>query len=412
MPVKSLVCLLLLLSGSQRNLQAQTDSLSGQQIIKAKGYIDVRNGKMVAPAVIYIKNGIIEKIGSNLPGIAGVRTLDLNNLYLLPGLVDAHSHLCHEYHYELEAVRGSNIVTETVMQSDADRALTGAANAWDVLRAGFTTVRDLGNSGNNTDVALRNAINRNRLKGPRIFASTRALAPVGGQFYQVVPDLQRRVVSREYVEVSGAGEARKAVRQAIFDGADCIKVIVNNNRLSLDADELSAIVEEAKRAGLPVAAHATNGDGPALLAIRAGVNSIEHGYTLSEEVLKLMAKQGIYLVPTDAPGVERYQQRIRRALAAGVKIAFGSDIYYVDKQKNRGEIITGYRSYQAAGMNAVQILQSATMHPGALIAGEGKIGLLESGYFADIIGVEENPLGNIQSLEKIMFVMKNGVVIR
>jgi imidazolonepropionase-like amidohydrolase len=410
MPIKPLVCLLLLVTLFQSNAQSQTDSL---KIIRARGYIDVRNGKLISPAVIYVKNGLIEKIGPNLPVISGVNVLDLSTLYLLPGLVDAHSHLCHEYRYELEAVRGSNTAAETVMQNDAERALTGAANALDMLRAGYTTVRDLGNSGINTDVALRNAINRNRLQGPRIFASTRALAPVGGQFYQLASDLQRQIVNREYVEITGVTDARKAVRQAVFDGADCIKVIVNNNRLSLDLDELTAIVDEAKRSGLPVAAHATNGDGPATLAIRAGVHSIEHGYTLSEDVLKLMAKQGVYLVPTDAAGVERYQQRIRRAMAAGVKIAFGSDMYYFDKQRNRGQVTAStYRSYTAAGMSNIQILQSATMHPATLIAGEGKMGLLEPGYFADMIGVEENPLDNILSLEKVVFVVKNGVVVR
>lgn len=226
-------------------------------------------------------------------------------------------------------------------------------------------------------------------------------------------ELQRSIISREYVEINGVDDARGAVRQAIFDGADCIKVIVNNDRLVLSTEELTAIVQEAKRAGLQVAAHATQGDGPALLAIKAGVNSIEHGYTLSEPVLKMMASEGIYLVPTDRSGVSRYQQRIQRALGAGVKIAFGSDMYYKDPISNRGQLTVGtYRSYIDAGMTSLQILQSATMHPGSLVAGEGKIGLIEPGYFADIIAVAENPLENILTLEKVHFVMKEGIVVK
>lgn len=225
--------------------------------------------------------------------------------------------------------------------------------------------------------------------------------------------LQRTIISRDYVEINGVDDARRAVRQAIFDGADCIKIIVNNDRLVLSAEELTAIVQEAQRAGLRVAAHATQGDGPALLAIEAGVNSIEHGYTLSESVLKKMASAGIYLVPTDRRGVSRYQQRIQRALTAGVKIAFGSDMYYVDANLGRGQVTVGtFRSYMDAGMTNLQILQSATMHPGALIAGDSKLGLIEEGYFADIIAVPENPLENILTVEKVHFVMKQGVVVK
>ena len=176
---------------------------------------------------------------------------------------------------------------------------------------------------------------------------------------------------------------------------------------------MTAIVDEAKRAGLKVAAHATNGDGPSLLAIKAGVSSIEHGYTLSSEVLQLMAEKNIYLVPTDAQGVERYQKRIQRAIAAKVKIAFGSDLYYYNANITRGQMAVGsYVSYKEAGMTNLQVLQSATMHPGELLAGEGKIGLLQNGYFADIIAVEENPLDNIRTLEKVVFVMKEGEVIK
>jgi imidazolonepropionase-like amidohydrolase len=404
------ICFVLLLGHTLTRGQTNQNDLT---VLIAKALIDVKTGKTIINPVIYIRNGKIEKAGSGLEIPGNAKLIDLSNKYILPGLIDAHTHLCHEYHIELEKVPGSNTITETVMLTEGDRALLGAKHARDMLMAGYTSARDLGNSGTTAAVALRDAVDKGWIVGPRLFVSTRALSPIGGQFGKMTPEVQSSIIPKEYIEINGADEARKAVRQAIYDGADCIKIIVNNNRLVLSQEELTAIVEEAKRAGLKVAAHATNGDAPSLLAINAGVNSIEHGYTISMDVLKLMAEKNIYLVPTDAPGVERYQKRIQRALEAKVKIAFGSDLYYHNDQQTRGQMTAGsYRSYKESGMSNLQILQSATMHPGNLVAGEGKIGLLENGYFADIIAVDENPLDNIRTIENVVFVMKGGMVIK
>lgn len=382
-------------------------------VLIAKALIDVENGKTIIDPVIYIRDGRIERLSTDLKIPDSSKLIDLSGKYILPGLVDAHTHLCHQYHYELEAVSGSNTIAETVILSEGDRALLGAKHAREMLLAGYTSARDLGNSGISAAVALRDAINKGWVIGPRLFVSTRALSPIGGQFIKTAPEMQDLIISKEYVEINGTNEAREAVRRSIYNGADCIKIIVNNNRLVLSQEELATIVEEAKRSGLKVAAHATNGDEPSILAIKAGVNSIEHGYTISAEVLKLMAEEDVYLVPTDSPGVERYQKRIQRALDAKVRIAFGSDMYYYDDIRTRGQVsVSTYRSYKEAGMTNLQILQSATMHPGNLVAGEGKIGLLENGYFADIIAVEENPLDNILTLENVIFVMKEGEVIK
>ena len=363
--------------------------------------------------VVYIRNGKIEDIGHDLVIPDNANLIDLSDKYIIPGLIDAHTHLCHEYHYALETVPGANTITETIKLTEGDRALLGAKHAKEMLLAGYTSVRDLGNSGINSAVALREAINKEWVIGPRLFVSTRAISPIGGQFSKMTPEIQDLVISKEYVEINSTDEARRAVRQAIYDGADYIKIIVNNGKLVLSEEELIAIVEEAKRAGLKVAAHATNGDNPSMLAAKAGVNSIEHGYTISMEVLKLMSEKDIYLVPTDAPGVERYQKRIQRALEAKVKIAFGSDLYYYNDQATRGQMAVGsYQTYKESGMTNLQILQSATMHPGVLLAGEGKIGLLQNGYFADIIAIDENPLDNINTLENVVFVMKGGIIYK
>lgn len=382
-------------------------------VLLAKALIDVQTGKTIINPVVYIREGRIEKIGSGLEIPTNVKIIDLSGKYILPGLIDAHTHLCHEYHGELEKVSGANTIVETVKLTEGDRALLGTKYAREMLLSGYTSVRDLGNSGTNSAVALRDAINKGWIIGPRLFVSTRALSPIGGQFSKMTPEVQNLIIPKEYVEINSTDEARRAVRQSIYDGADCIKIIVNNDKLVLSEEELTTIVEEAKRAGLKIAAHATSGDGPSLLAIKAGVNSIEHGYTISTEVLKLMSEKDIYLVPTDAAGVERYQKRIKRALEAKVKIAFGSDLYYYNPQVTRGQMAAGsYQSYKESGMTNLQILQSATMHPGVLLAGEGKIGLLSNGYFADIIALDENPLDNIRTLENVVFVMKGGEVIK
>lgn len=405
--------LILLVSITLSHGQSVKDKTDGLTVLMAKALVDVQNGKTVVSPVLYIQGGKIEKIGTGLPIPDGAKIINLSDKYILPGLIDAHTHLCHEYYGELERISGANTITETVKLTEGDRALLGAKYAREMIMSGFTSVRDLGNSGVNSAVALRDAINKGWVIGPRLFVSTRALSPIGGQFSKITPEVQNLIISKEYIEINNIDDARKAVRQAIYDGADCIKIIVNNSRLVLREEELTAIVDEAKRAGLKVAAHATNGDGPSLLAIKAGVSSIEHGYTLSSEVLQLMAEKNIYLVPTDAQGVERYQKRIQRAVAAKVKIAFGSDLYYYNANITRGQMAVGsYVSYKEAGMTNLQVLQSATMHPGELLASEGKIGLLQNGYFADIIAVEENPLDNIRTLEKVVFVMKEGEVIK
>ncbi|MEP7322326.1 MAG: amidohydrolase family protein [Saprospiraceae bacterium] len=393
--------------------QSVENNTKGLTVIIAKALVDVQNGKTILNPVVFIRDGKIEQIGSGLKIPDSVKIIDLSGKYILPGLIDAHTHLCHEYYGELDRVSGANTMIETVKLTEGDRALLGARNAREMLMAGYTSVRDLGNSGISAAVALRDAINKGWVIGPRLFVSTRALSPIGGQFSKMTSEVKDLIVSKEYVEINSIDDSRKAVRQSIYEGADCIKIIVNNDRLVLSEEELTAIVQEAKRAGLKVAAHATNGDGPALLAVKAGVNSIEHAYTISTEVLKLMAEKNIYLVPTDASGVDRYQKRIQRALEAKVKIAFGTDLYYYNAEKTRGQIAAGsYRVYKQSGMTNIQILQSATMHPGVLLAGEGKIGLIQNGYFADIIAVDENPLDNISTLENVIFVMKEGHVIK
>jgi imidazolonepropionase-like amidohydrolase len=408
--ISLITALILLFTLSILLVNAQNQKPIDRVAVTAKRMIDVRSGKEITDVVILIEKNKITDIGSNLKIPDSVRIIALGDVTLLPGLIDAHTHLLHQY-YSKYGDDNSNRILEMIQLGPAKRALLGARLAREMLEAGFTSVRDLGNSGINADIALRDAINNGDVIGPRMFVSTRALSPVGGQFQSVTPEAQQ-LLSQEYVQISGVEEARKAVRQAIYDGADCIKVIVNSGSRRLSLEEMKVIVEEAKRANLPVAAHATDGDDPSMTAVEAGVSSIEHGYTISETVLNLMAQKNIFLVPTDAAGVTKYQERIKRALKAGVRIAIGSDIYYEFSRKTRGQVCAGmYKPYVASGMTNIEVLRAATLNPADLI-GNNSIGIIEVGRFADIIAVKGNPIADISVLEEVVFVMKDGKIYK
>jgi imidazolonepropionase-like amidohydrolase len=320
------------------------------------------------------------------------------------------------------------------------RALLGAAMGREMLEAGFTAVRDVGNSGVNGDVALRDAIRAGWVTGPRMAVSTRALSAAGGQFGGMSAEVQK-LVDQEYAVISNVDEARRAVRQAFYDGADLIKVIVNTGTRVVSLEEMKAIVEEAHRVNRKVAAHAI-GDVATRIAAEAGVDSIEHAYVVPDDVLKMMAEKKIYLVPTDYPwefyvplfgatGKETPEQlkqmtdgakgfasgnnaRLARAVKAGVPIAAGSDEYYQVEGKTRGEAAKlMFRAYLAAGMTPLQIIQATTVNAANLIAGEkAQFGVIEKGKFADIIAVAGDPLKDIGELERVKFVMKGGVMVR
>lgn len=389
---------------------AQNQKSPERIAVTAKRMIDVRSGQEILDVVVLIEKNKITAVGSKLNIPDSVQVFALGDVTLLPGLIDAHTHLLHQY-YTRYGDDNSNRLLEMIQLGPAKRALLGVRLAREMLEAGFTAVRDLGNSSINADIALRDAINNGDVIGPRMFVSTRALAPVGGQFQSVTPEAQQ-LLSQEYVQISGVEEARKAVRQAIYDGADCIKVIANSGARRLSLEEMKVIVEEAKRANLPAAVHATDGDGPAMTAAEAGASSIEHAYTISETVLNLMAKKNIFLVPTDAAGVAKYQERIKRALKAGVRIAIGSDLYYEYPGKTRGQMSAGmYKNYVVSGMTNLEVLRAATLNPADLI-GNNAIGAIEVGRLADMIAVKGNPMMDISVLEAVVFVMKDGKVYK
>lgn len=414
--------------------QEQFNSVNSQQkplALRAARMLDVKNGSIINNVTILIKNGRIVSTENSQAIPPETEIVDLGNVTLLPGLIDAHTHLLLNNNRAIS--EDQNLILSATEMSMAKRVLMGSMLAREMLEAGFTTVRDVGNSGINGDVDLRNAINAGWIIGPRIFASTRAISPIGGQFGRL-PNDKQKIIDNEYIPITGTQEARQAVRQALYDGADLIKVIVlAYNVMSLE--ELTAIVDEAHRVGRKVAAH-TVSDFDVRLAVSAGVDSIEHGYSLPDNVIKIMAEKKIFLVPTDhtaeyylPPNIppEKIKQwiddrkkllladdRILRAFKMGVRIAAGSDSYYNIPGKTRGQqSLDTLRAYSEAGLPPIEIIRAATINAATLLAGDSaQFGSIEPRKFADIIAVDGNPLDDISQLEHVKFVMKAGMIIK
>ena len=410
-----------------------------QVAIRAARLIDGKSDAVMSNGVVLVEGEKITDVGSGIAIPSDAKVIDLGDATLLPGLIDVHTHLLLEMDGTNVSAQDTEMLRVVATQSTAQRALLGAKLGREDLEAGITTVRDLGNSGVNGDVALRHAIETGWLPGPRIVPSTRALAAQGGQFGKMTPEAQK-LIEEEYVTIRGAESARQAVRQALYDGARCIKVIVNGSPASVTLEEMKAVVEEAHLSGAKVAAHAI-GNKATRIAAEAGVDSIEHAYTVPDDVLKMMAEKHIYLVPTDGtlqtfenmsfgtrepcakeksdfektfkPYVDEEQDRLKRARKMGVPIASGSDMYLTMPGMNRGQAsLLVYEAYAEAGLTSMEIIRAATSNAAELLGMQKEIGTLEVGKLADIIAVTENPLKDVRALEHARFVMKGGTVVK
>ncbi len=402
-------------------------------VIRAARLFDGRSETLQTPGVVVVQNGKILHVGryASLPEKAQV--IDLGDATLLPGFMDAHTHIASP------VVTGNSSPLMRLRETQAEQALTGAANARTTLMAGFTTIRDLG-AADFIDVGLRNGIAKGLVPGPRILASGGGIGATGGHC-DPTNSYRYGVFGDEIGPLKGiinsADEARQAVRLKIKYGADVIKTCATGGVLSLNDDvqssqltqaELDALVDEAHTRGKKAAAHAHGIQG-AKRAIQAGIDSIEHGSFLDEEAMDMMKAKGTYYVPTLMAFVglrenmDRYDplqsrkakmalssinETVTKAIRRGVKIALGTDAGVYPHGRNGGEFAELVR----LGMKPADALRAATSADADLLGVSDTLGSLEPGKIADIVAVPGNPLDDIRVTERVLFVMKDGAVYR
>ena len=391
--------------------------------IKAGKLLDPETGTITANQIILIENQTIKAIGPDIKIPNGASIVDLSNRTVLPGLFDAHTHLCMTTRRKRDA---GNYYYTTLIDSNAYRAIQGVANARSMLETGFTTVRDVGNSGNYVDTDLRRSIDEGLVPGPTIINAGRIIAPYGGQF-QLQPD-KRDLANPEYFFADTRDELKKAVRENIHYGARVIKLVVDDQRYIYSVDDIRFVIEEAARAGLKVAAHAWT-DAGTRNAAEAGVVSIEHGFSASNETFLIAKRNGVALVPTplteisvrefDTTGANQESNKrwfidpVKRAHEIGVTLVFGPDVIFTTAEYPRGRLsIETIDNWVEAGIPAKVILQALTTNAARLLGVEKERGALRVGMKADIIATAANPLENIQTLKAATFVMKNGRVFK
>jgi imidazolonepropionase-like amidohydrolase len=437
--------LLILLATAQ--LSAQSREVV--TLVKAGRLLDPRTGNVLSPAAVLIENGRVKEVGSpsrvQADAPAGVKTIDLGNATLLPGLIDSHTHLLLDVIVptEVESARRFNgdFVPDlllAIVESPSKRVLLGAQLAREDLESGFTTVRNVGHSGIDGDAALRDAINAGRLTGPRILASGRKLIALGSYIQSLNPAVAETILRQEFLVIDSPDRARQAVRQNVFYGVDLIKVALNDD---ISLPELKAVVEEAHRQHLKVAVHAPDA-ASIQTAIEAGADSIEHGNDVTDEQLKIMRDKGIFIdiTPTFWSGFfskisqpiivmspalksrlaasdDRRRQRVasftQRILKSGVKFAAGSDMCWFYPGKTRGQAsATIFANLHDAGMPSLDIIRAVTTSAAELLGWQDRVGAIEPGKFADLVAVAGDPIAEIAELERVRFVMKDGRVIR
>jgi imidazolonepropionase-like amidohydrolase len=389
-------------------------------VVRAGRLVDPEKGTVLTNQTIVVDGDKITAVGSDPPVPAGARVIDLSSLTVLPGLVDAHTHLGLTY----KDVPEHDVYYLTyVMDSTALRAIQAASNGIQLLASGFTVVRDLGNNALYTDTAHRVAVDQGWIPGPTLVNSGLIIGGLGGQFWPT-PEMAKHhdIVYPEYRDADTADEIVKAVRENMLFGAKVIKICVDCKPWGYSVDEMKLFVSEAAKGGLKVAGHVQTPEG-ATRAIEAGIWSIEHGFALTEEHHRKMAAKGIYLASTDTPrefsrSSESYDLTVAKLKSAwknGVKVTFSTDMDYwrTGDTRSRGELTIAFLStWKDAGIPSPDILRALTTTGFACAQVDGERGAVRAGLAADFIAVKGNPLEDVDTLKDVRFVMKDGLVFK
>jgi imidazolonepropionase-like amidohydrolase len=402
--------------------------------IRCGKLLDVRSGKILINQVILVKGNKIESVtDANLFKQKTDSVIDLSNYFVMPGLIDCHTHVLLQ-----GDITSEDYDVQILKESVPYRTLRASQSCYQSLMNGFTTIRDLGTEGAGyADVDIKKAINKNIIPGPRMFVSTLAINTTGHYPISEKEYAWELKLPKGLQEITGADEGRRAVREQIAHGADWIKIYADRGYYKLPSgeyksipnftkEEIEAIADETIKSRRKLAAHAVTPDG-IIYSINAGAKSIEHGFGMNDECMQLMVKKNIFWCPTiyvnDYVAEGRYKagsimnklftesepEVFKKAMKYGVKIAYGTDIGGYDWKEPQAKDFEYFVQY---GMSPLQAIQTATIHAAELLDQTGMIGEIIPGSFADMIAVKENPLSNIKVLFDVKWVMKDGMIYK
>jgi len=395
-------------------VRAQLNSSSQIVAIKAGKLLDPETGKTTLNQIILVEGNRIKEIGANVTIPREAKVIDLSKATVLPGLFDTHTHLCMTV---IPKRDHGNYYFTTLLDTTGYRAIEGVANGMAMLQSGFTTVRDIGNAGNYADTDLRHAIENGWVQGPTVVNAGIIIAPYGGQFH-LQPE-KKDLATPEYLFADTHDEMRKAIRQNIHFGSKVIKIVVDDQAYIYSTEDIRFMIAEAHAAGLKLAAHCWTHAG-AHNAAEAGVDSIEHGFRMTDEDLQLAKKNNVTLVGTEftekLTSSEQHKiwvDRLNRAYQIGVNMAFGTDVIDALPGETRGTLAVDYiQSWIEAGVPAADTLRAMTVNAARLLGVDKERGFLKPGMAADIIATPENPIEDIRTLKRVSFVMKDGTIIK